>query len=241
MEMTSSSPTILHADQEHDRLRTVVVFIIVLGVYIGYQIMRGIFGLVGNTADYIYVLSCAGGLPIGLGLSWVAEQGLKRIWPSGNSIKLDEIGLELQTRDGQSQTIEWHHHIVVTNWYFQLAGYLRGGRERRVPNKWLCLASQLRQEEERVIIYTYLSPKKAAAWLTEDKSDIAFHEIKANDIYSNTLRDRFLAPARPTIPKQVLAGKDGSYWLAERRRWQEGMELTPQDFATFMSYLKRKV
>jgi hypothetical protein len=65
MEMTSSSPTILYADQEHDRLRTAVVFVIILGMHIGYQIMRGIFGLVGNTADYIYVLSCAGGLPIG--------------------------------------------------------------------------------------------------------------------------------------------------------------------------------
>ena len=201
--------------------------------------MRGLFDLVDNTNDYIYVLSCAGGLPIGLALSWAIEQGLKRIWPSGNSVILDDTGLELQTKDGQNQHIEWAHHLVVTNWYFQLSGYMRGGRERRVPAKWLCLASQIRQEEQRVVLFTYLPPKKAQRWLEDEKSEMAFHVIKASDIYSNTLRDRFLAPARPDIPKQVLAGKDGSYWLAERRRWKEGVELTPKDFATFMSYLKR--
>jgi hypothetical protein len=240
MEMTSSSPTILYADQEHDRLRTAVVFVIILGMYIGYQIMRGIFGLVGNTADYIYVLSCAGGLPIGLGISWVAEQGLKRFWHSGNRVHIDEMGLQLQTRSGEDQLIEWNHHVGVTNWYFQLAGYVRGGRERRVPTKWYCLASQIRQEDQRVIIFTYLSPRKASTWLAEGSGESGFYEIKPHDIYTSTLRDRFLAPARPEIPKQILAGKDGSYWLAERRRWTEGVELTPQDFATYMSYLKQK-
>ncbi|MCB8942179.1 MAG: hypothetical protein H6658_00240 [Ardenticatenaceae bacterium] len=240
MEMTSSSPTVLHADQEHNRLRMVVLLLIIVGVYIGYWVMRWLFALADNTADYIYVLSCAGGLPIGLGLSWLVEEGLKRIWPSGNKLALNETSLELQTREGETQTVEWNHHFVITNWHFQLTGYMRGGRERRVQKNWLCLASQVRQEEARVIVYTYLAPKKAAVWLADDKSETAFHEIKASDIYSNTLRDRFLAPARPDIPKQVLAGKDGSYWLAERRRWKDGVELTPQDFATFMEYIKRK-
>ncbi len=239
MELTSSSPTILYADQEHDRLRTAVIFVIIISVYIGYQIMRGLFNLADNASDYIYVLSCAGSLPIGLALSWAIEHGLKRIWPSGNRVRLDDIGLELQTKDGQNQRIEWAHHLVVTNWYFHLSGYMRGGRERRVPAKWLCLASQIRQEEQRVVLFTYLPPKKAQHWLEDERSETAFRVIKASDIYSNTLRDRFLAPARPDIPKQVLAGKDGSYWLAERRRWKEGVELTPKDFATFMSYLKR--
>lgn len=240
MTVTTSSPTILYADQEHDRLRMVVVFVILLGVYIGYQIMRGLFGLAGNTADYIYVLSCAGGLPIGLAISWVVEQGLKRVWHSGNSVKLDDTGLHLRVREAEDQIIEWQHHVGMTNWYFQISGYVRGGRERRVPTKWLCLASQIRQEDQRVIIYTYMPPRKAAAWLAEENSDIAFYEIKPRDIYTSTLRDRFLAPARPEIPKQVLAGKDGTYWLAERRRWSEGVELTPEDFTTFMHYLKRK-
>ena len=241
MEMTSSSPTILHADQEHNKLRTAVVFIIIVGVYIGFQIMRAIFALAGNTADYVITLSCAGGLPIGLGLAWLAEEGLKRVWPSGNRVTLDEGSLVLQTRDKEShQVIEWNHHLIVTNWYFRLSGYMRGGRERRVPSNWLCLASQIRQEDQRVIVYTYISPRKATQWLTDDTGEAAFHEIKATDIYTKTLRDRFLAPARPDIPKQVLAGKDGTYWLAERRRWKEGVELTTQDFATFMNYLKRK-
>jgi hypothetical protein len=240
MAMTTSSPTILYGDQEHDRLRMVVVFIIILGVYIGYQIMRGVFELLGDTNDYIYVLSCAGGLPIGLGISWVIEQGLKRVWHSGNCVKLDANGLQLQTRDGEDQMIEWEHHMAVTNWYFQLSGYVRGGRERRVPAKWFCLASQIRQEDERVIVYTYLPPRKAISWITEESSDIAFHEIKPRDIHTSRLRDRFVAPTRPDIPKQVLAGKDGVYWLAERRRWIEGVELTSEDFATFMQYLMEK-
>ena len=240
MAMIPSSSIILYADQEHERLRTAVIFVVIITILLGYQIMRSIFALAGNASDYIYILSCVGGLPIGLALSWFIEQGLKRVWPSGNSITLNENSLELQTNDGYQQMVEWDHHIVVTNWYFQLSGYMRGGRERRIPNKWLCLASQLRQEEERVIIFTYLSPTKAADWLADTKSNIAFHEIKASDIYTSKLRDRFSLPARPEIPKEILAGKDGIFWLAERRRWQEGVELTPQDFGTYLGYLKRK-
>jgi hypothetical protein len=42
-------------------------------------------------------------------------------------------------------------------------------------------------------------------------------------------------PARPELPTEVIAGESGRYWLAERNRWQEGVELAPGDFETLLA------
>jgi hypothetical protein len=42
------------------------------------------------------------------------------------------------------------------------------------------------------------------------------------------------------VTTDLLRGKDGRFWLAEQRRWQQGIELTPDDFETFIDYVRRK-
>ncbi len=54
------------------------------------------------------------------------------------------------------------------------------------------------------------------------------------ELYDNTMRSRIGPPSRPDIPNRLLQSKDGRYWLAERRRWEYGIELTPDDFGTLM-------
>jgi hypothetical protein len=233
MATTIPSPIILHADPEHERLRSVVIFIILLTVLAGYWLTRWLFDLAGITSDFIIMFSCFGSLPIGLALAWLIEAGLKRIWHSGNSVTLNADGVTLQTVYDDNQTVQWHDTVLTTNWCFPLAGYARGGRERRLPRNWVCLSSQLRQEDQRIIVYTYIPARKAAP-LTDQ---IMFNEIKPAEVYNTTLRDRFALPRRPDIPAKIISGKDGEFWLAERRRWKEGVELTAKDFATYLHYL----
>jgi hypothetical protein len=122
---------------------------------------------------------------------------------------------------------------VVTRWFFRLRGYARGGKERRMPASWLCLACQLQQGEVKLILFTFMPPARAQALLSD------FHEIKPAEVYTRSVKDRLVAPSRPTVPAATLAGKEGRYWLAERNRWQEGAELTAADFETFIQAIKK--
>ncbi len=185
-------------------------------------------------SSYVGLVSCLGALPLSLPLVWAGEQGLKQIWPSGRHVTIDSSGITAGTRSEQDKRIAWSDEIVRVQWYFRLSGYQRGGQERRVPKHWLCLAIQLQQDGDRIIAYAYLSPKKAAALLGGLDIDESFHQISPSDVYGNSIRARLGPPSRPTIPSNILAGRDGHFWLAERRRWTEGYELTAKDFGRFL-------
>jgi hypothetical protein len=135
---------------------------------------------------------------------------------------------------------DWSKTVNLTRWYFELAGYARAGRERRVSSKWLCLACQIQQDDARVIAFGYLPPEKAAEWIENQHLSEPFHSISLAYLYSETGKRKRGAATRPVIPSSMLTGKDGPYWLAEQKRWQEGIELTADDFATLMSYIEQR-
>ena len=136
--------------------------------------------------------------------------------------------------------ITWNKPFAQTNWYFRLSGYPRGGRERRVSEKWLCLCTELQQDEERLSTFAFISPEDAAAWTSPTNGKSAtFHIIDPGEVYDKGVRSRFGPPSRPNVPTSLLHAKDGRYWLAERRRWEVGIELTPQDFVTVMTDTRR--
>lgn len=68
----------------------------------------------------------------------------------------------------------------------------------------------------------------------------SYHEIVPGKFFETSAVGRFFkAPERPELPASLLAGKDGIYWLAERRRWIEGLELTRQDFLATVEQIER--
>lgn len=248
MSAPEKGPTILYADQEHSGLRLVIFLSLFAGYLVGFRVVFLLIKLFAppGIADYSLFLSCAGGLPIALFLIWGLEKILKLVWHSGLSLTLDERGLYVndQRRDARAEppdaagltdpspTMLWSARIGQINWYFRLAGYPRGGRERHVPMKWLCLASELQQDEARLGVYTLMPPEKAAAWI--DDPELDFHFLNMAELYDSSAQPRLGPPARPDIPNRLLQTKDGRYWLAERRRWEFGIELTPDDFITLM-------
>jgi hypothetical protein len=240
MTLSNQTPITLHVDQEHGGIRAVVFVLLFLGFWLGYWLISMLIRSFGprSIQDFTTLISCVGGIPVGLGLIWLVEQGLKRVWYSGSNITLDEQGIHVQTREGTEQHFTWAATLTHTNWFFRLSGYSRGGRERRVPNNWLCLAIQTQQEDERLVVFTFMPPKEAAAWTEQHPSTDSFHQIFPADVYSTSVRSRMGPPARPELSTEVLRGKHGRYWLAERRRWAEGLELSRQDFATFMRFVQ---
>lgn len=194
-------------------------------------------------ADYATFLSCVGALPLALLAIWLVENWLKSVWHSGLTLQLDSAGIYVEDRrDGGKilapsapPHIAWDKPFAQLNWYFRLSGYPRGGRERRVSAKWLCVCTELQQDDSRLNVYAFMPPEKAAIWTEGASSKASFHILDPREVYDQGLRSRVGPPSRPSVPTTLLHSKDGRYWLAERRRWEQGIELTAEDFALLMA------
>lgn len=245
MSTSARPPVTLYADQEHGGIRFVVLAGLLVGLLIGFQLVwRLLMAFAPAWRDYAVVLSCTGAIPVALLLIWVLEKFLKRVWHSGLSITLDDHGLYVHDRRGgapapssDEPAMLWANNMGRLCWYFRLSGYPRGGRERRVSNKWLCLATELQVDESRLSVYTFMPPDKAAHWTKNPKEQ--FHVINPSELYQGSSRVRFGPPDRPHLSNSLLQTKEARYWLAERRRWEYGIELTPEDFATLLDYAGR--
>ncbi len=249
MNETPSTDIILNANPEHGGIRIAVVLTIVAGLIGGFLLVRVLLGWFAQDTiflEFATVISCTGAIPIALGIAWVVEEYLKKTWPSGLEIELGEDTLRFngeRTEDDERdvRTFELDQRVILTNWYFRLKGYSRAGRERRVSDKWYCLANQIQQDGQRLITYSYMPPGKAETWIENQDLVEQFHEISLAQLYKESGSRRWSGPNRPgEVPSEMLAGPDGRYWIAERRRWEEGVELAEEDFAALMTYLGEK-
>jgi len=258
-------PVILHADQEHSGLRFVIFVALFAGLVPGFFIARWLLERVAPAAfrDFGTFLSCVGAVPLALLFIYGLEKLLKRVWRSGLSLELNQWGIVVHdgreegsrgqgpgAREESNSTasssavepgtwnlepaIRWSGNLNQLNWYFRLSGYPRAGHERRAPAKWLCLATELHQDGARLNAFTLMPPERAAAFV--DDTRLAFHRLNPAEVYDSSARTRIGPPSRPALSNSVLHSKDGRYWLAERRRWEYGVELTPDDFTTLMEY-----
>ena len=219
-------------------MRTAVFILLFIALLVAFFGLRFLLNAAGGwVAEYAFALSCFGAFPIAIGVIWVAERGMKQRWPSGRTVTLLADGVSVQTESGSTVTLTHAKEIVPMAWYFDLRGWQRGGRERRVPESWACLAVELKAGKEHIIIYTYLSPTQAERWLNANQRP-DFYQIHPLKVYDNSLRKRLGGPSRPEIPPEIITGKDGPYWLAERRRWIEGFELPEPEFETFMNHIQ---
>jgi hypothetical protein len=243
-----STTQTLRANPEHGGIRIAVLLTIVFGLLGSYLLIRVLLGFVAQESiilEFATVISCIVSIPIALGCAWLVEEYLKKTWSSGKELKLTAEGLRFEggeTDDGSQdiRQIDFDKRLNLTNWYFKVKGYPKAGRERRVSDNWYCLANQIQQDGERIITYTYLPPEKAAIWIDNQDLVEPFHQISLAQAYKDSGARRWSSPNRPEISSEILGGTDGRYWIAERRRWDEGLELTAGDFATLMTQLEEK-
>ncbi len=233
MAISRRVPVELRADQEHAGIRAAVVVGLFLFLILFYLIINALWPALApeKLADYTFVVSCGGALGLALPALWFLEKQLKRVWPSGRAVFLDEAGVQARDPEMAPVQILWADKPFQISWWFYLRGYPRGGRERRLPKHWVCVATQLQAGEDFIIVYTYAPPKEAAVWTHYER---AFRQLNPADIYKHGLTSRLAAPVRPEIPAKLLLGQDGKHWQAEQRRWLYGYELERGDFQTFM-------
>lgn len=241
MKSPPTLPQTLHADPEHAGIRVVVLFLMLAALIASFYLLNGLFELFGGP-DYGVLLSCAGSLPLALLLVWLAERGMKQVWHSGRKIELTQQGVSAIDKKAEPERFMWAANLSALNWYFALDSYQRGGRERRVPKDWHCLACQLTQGEKRLVVHTFLSPKATEQLLAAVPKNGRFHELDPTEVYDKpAMFNRAGPPVRPDIPSRILAGSEGRYWVAEKQRWQHGYELSPLDFETFITAVYAKI
>ncbi len=240
--MTSSPtyPTVLQADQEHAGLRTAVFILLFITLLVAFFGIRALILSLSasGSPDYAFIMACGGAFPVALAVVWLAEKLMKRYWPSGRFVTLTSSGLELHLEEDRDLEFTSSDEVVPLFWYFSLRGWQRGGRERRIPRTWLCLAVELKAGKQQAVVYTFLPRSGAEKWLSSASGRGQFQEIFPKEVYDNSIGSRMTGPSRPEIPSAILTGKMGKYWLAERRRWTEGLELSPKAFEQFMNHIQ---
>ena len=150
MNSAASTNRILRADPEHGGVRLAVIMTIVFGLLGGYILIRVLLGWFAEDSliqEFATVISCIGAIPIALGCAWIVEEYLKNTWSSGLEIELGDEALRFTGGDKgdgarEVRTIDLNKRVNLTHWYFKLSDYPKAGRERRVSDKWLCLACQ---------------------------------------------------------------------------------------------------
>ena len=238
--MSSTSSTItLNADQEHAGLRATVMAIVLGGFVIGFLATNTILSSGdGLVASYSFPLSCILALLLALGAAALGETTMKRYWHSGRRLVLSDEELEAWLPEGKQVNVDWSGRVWAIRWHFSLMGYPRGGRERRLSKRHYCLACQLQQDDARVIVYSYMKGRQADQLLASGE----FHGIDPAGYYERNPLSRLRSVTdRPNVPTNVLTGKEGPYWLAEQRRWSDGIELTEADFAVFYEAIRERV
>lgn len=231
-----SLPIVLHADAEHGNLRTAVVVLLAVVIVVIFLLLNAIWPAIApaGLVDFSFVITCTSAIFLGVVAVWGIEKGLKQVWHSGRSLSINESSILIEDEE-LSFKLHWDGHINLLHWRFVLKGYKRGGRERRVPENWVCLATQMQEGAERVVVYCYTSPKLAEEFLDVYGRE-QYHEINLAEVFSKAMKSNLLSiPSRPDkIPNEYLTGKDGLYWLAEQTRWRDGFELSLSDYETFL-------
>lgn len=239
----------MYADPQHGGMRFAVLGVIGIGLVLFFLLLRVLLDtvLAGTLlGDFTTLLSCTGAIALALGSAYYFENYLKRVWHSGMVFTLEEESLQFNAPatddfDAIDITLDWSKRVNVTRWAFRLANYPRAGRERMVSDKWVCLACQLQQDSSRLIVYAYYAPEDATKFLEDKTISEPFHEISLAALYQEAGARRWNAMTRPALPADMLAGRNGRYWLAERRRWEEGLELEQEDFSAFTAYVEDRL
>lgn len=156
-----------------------------------------------------------------MGGSFALERLLKRHAPSRRSATLTEQALIVNDRRHSRQhvtRIDWERTVNVKAWRFVVR------RRSRIPKGWYCMAVLLLQDEDDVILYTFMSPEEAE----QVPGSGGFTRLRPR---KETLFDTSLSAAAEQRRLLVL----------EDRRWQDGAEISADDFRAVLALVRRFV
>lgn len=154
-------------------------------------------------------------------IGYTIERILKRLLPSRRSATLSETALvvtDARRKPASVKRIAWDQAVNVKAWRFPVT------RRTRVPKGWYCMAVHLLQDEEEVILYTFMSPPDAEKVIG----------------YRNFARLRPRKETQSNTDLKAVAEQRRLLKL-EDARWYDGAEIAREDFNALLAVLQRCV
>ncbi len=212
---------LIKVDTEHFGVRFLLPIITIGVTLVIFVVSSTALGAVADEGLNVHCITIPLSVLVLVGTAWLAERGLKRLMPSRRSAVLAEDRLEVidqRKKPTQVTRIAWGRTVNVQGWRFTVR------RRTRVPKGWLCLAMQLVQDEEAVILYTFMSPDNT----------------KTMPSFEHFVR---LRPRKETVANTDLnAIADQRRLLKlEDERWNDGAEIAADDFRAVVEMVRRYV
>ena len=212
MDMTlNTSGLNIPVDQEHAGLRFAIVVIFIVFWIVGFAISNA---LIPN-AGFNIIAGIIGFGAAALG-GRLLEPILKARWPSGREVNIDENGIRVTLRGQIQEQVKSSEPVSVLLWRFKVK------RRGRVPKGWYVIACALEQDDNYLPVYAFMSPEKSEAL----NKTMRFTELLGDKAIKNVKQDSLR-----------VAGEQRRLRMAEAHRWNNGAEMTPEDFERFIERL----
>ena len=206
----------LQVDREHSGLRLGMV-----GLFLAILVIVFIITNALVSSEGFNILAGLVAFGVAAIFTRLADPLMKRWWPSKRSLQMDSNGARLMLDDKVQAVIHAEATANVHYWRFKIP------RRGRMPRGWYVVACALQQDDAYLPLYTFASPAQTEN-LNKIKPFTDLHSEKNNKAASakgESLR---------------LAGEQRRLRLAEEHRWQNGGELTVDDFETFIKQLNEQ-
>ncbi len=208
-------------DTEHFAIRFLLPVLTIVAVVMAHLTATRVLDDLLNIANPLCIALPLDALVLFAG-SPLIERLLKWLLPSRRHAALtaDALVVTDARHDPPEQLhINWHGTLTARAWRFEVQR-----RGARIPRGWLCLALQLLQDEEDIILYTFMPQKEA----------------EAVPGYAHFVRLR---------PRQETGSNTDLDAVAEQRRllkledarWKDGAEVDRDDFHAILDTLARVI
>ena len=209
----ANAPLRLKVDSEHVGIRTLMPILGAIGLIGGFILG----GLIARQIDESLSTSCVGAVTAIIGVAVMLQLGdkvIKRLWTSGRELQIEHHALRLINRKEQVE-MQWSQGLGIQAWFFEVPT-----RRARVPKGWYCTSVRLTQNDEKIILYSFLSPEHAQS----------LHYFNEWFIHLRNKKER------------EAMGQQDARWLTQQERfrrlegdrWFTGAELAPEDFLGVM-------
>lgn len=213
-------PLKLVVDAEHLGIRFLMTVLAIGGLVVGAVIGQILAPMIDEALNNLCLV-----IPLAIvalvAFTQLGERVIKPRWSSGRSILLDSGQIILEDkRRRKKTTFEWMYPVEFHAWYFPVAQ-----RRTRVQRGWYCTALRLQQNEQQIIVYTFLDPAK-----TNQIPHFKDHFIQ--------LRKRKELVSIKTLDARLAAQLTRLYKM-EKEREQQGGELSIHDFSLVWQAVER--
>lgn len=237
--MKEKNPLQLNGNPEHDGISIAIALAFLGIVFVAMVIIMNISSwLWGGGATQYALLSCFAGLIVAAVGILILDPYIKQWLPSGVILTLDDNQISLEQPDEETLILTHPLAEPPLYWRIQMKGAGHNGRERQIRNGWFCYACQLQNEDDKIVVHTFIPPKEIVEM--DEAQSFAPLDLKELNDKSETRRiSRFRTYGTlPAIPTTLIVSDHGRYWLGERHRWEHGIELAPEDFRQVLHHLK---